>query len=212
MNFSTSLVQSIQSLTVSDSVRQAVDSIAVRAQQLADAFNSSDPKFIEENDIAIPVDIDLNQFNNLRLLLRPRIGTDIAKKVIDFMSADTINDEDMEYPPDDIIPGSSGSANKSETLRTENNVLHITGCLGSGKSHVLREVAWRVLYGFKNARIVYIPDCVEWAGHNYEAQLEYFCKAVMIGLARDTDSFSFGELKLQPDRAYFLDHIVSYGG
>ncbi|KAJ2088041.1 hypothetical protein IW140_005162, partial [Coemansia sp. RSA 1813] len=199
----TTLVQILHSLTVSDSIRNTVDRIA--HTNITEALLSKQPYFLNVEDIAIPVDITTTPDNEpvLRsLLLRPQIH--IAGNVQEFIS----RERDPDLSDDDIIQVTSNFKPNANETRVWDNALYIAGCSGSGKSYMMREIAWRVRCASDNARVVYIPDCKEWANCNSSRErLVYFCKAVMIGLALDT-SFNFNAFGINEERATPLTDLV----
>ncbi|KAJ2756675.1 hypothetical protein GGI19_000654 [Coemansia pectinata] len=69
------------------------------------------------------------------------------------------------------------------------NVLYFTGCAGTGKSHVLQELAARTIQASTNVRVVYIADCRAWAALDDWAQVSYLAAAIGLGFAAD-DEFS----------------------
>ncbi|KAJ2049261.1 hypothetical protein IW146_000239 [Coemansia sp. RSA 922] len=78
------------------------------------------------------------------------------------------------------------------------NVLYFTGCAGTGKSHVLRELAARAINNSTNVRVVYIADCQAWAALEDWAQVSYLAAAISLGFGAD-DEFNakvFQELSL----------------
>ncbi|KAJ2824457.1 hypothetical protein GGI24_003401 [Coemansia furcata] len=74
------------------------------------------------------------------------------------------------------------------------NVLFLTGCAGTGKSHVLQELAARAIHASSNVRVVYIRDCRGWAAMDSWAQVCYLAAAISRGFAND-DAFNAAVLQ-----------------
>ncbi|KAJ2900259.1 hypothetical protein IWW38_000603 [Coemansia aciculifera] len=71
-------------------------------------------------------------------------------------------------------------------LGAGSNVLYFTGCAGTGKSHILRELAARALGTSANVRVVAIEDCWAWAAlDDGWAQVSFLARAIGLGFAAD---------------------------
>ncbi|KAJ2579886.1 hypothetical protein GGH95_002876, partial [Coemansia sp. RSA 1836] len=65
------------------------------------------------------------------------------------------------------------------------NILFWTGCAGTGKSHVLQELAARAISTSTNVRLVTIEDCRAWAALDEWMQVSYLASAISLGFAAD---------------------------
>ncbi|KAJ1846824.1 hypothetical protein LPJ73_004421, partial [Coemansia sp. RSA 2703] len=101
------------------------------------------------------------------------------------------NDEDDEYADYD---NAASSISKMSTTQTSSNPaiiytsspIFLTGCMGNGKSYVMRELALRSASKYPNIRVAYIPDCRVWSRlGNYKEQLKYLTRALSIAFALD---------------------------
>ncbi|KAJ2510718.1 hypothetical protein GGI11_005375, partial [Coemansia sp. RSA 2049] len=189
------LLATLNLLAVPAFVRARVRGI--RDNRKNTAFDSKDPIVFEADDIALPVNVfdsDDSNPNIIRMLLRPHIN------IKDFVKFFIVR----EATEDNTMP----TRIEDEDKKLLANVYYISGCSGAGKSYLMREIAWRTLNRYKRARIVYIPDFIEWAEcQNDNERLLYFYKAVMIGLAGD-EGFRFEELDIDYDNLYTVDTLM----
>ncbi|KAJ2725811.1 hypothetical protein GGI07_001018 [Coemansia sp. Benny D115] len=58
-----------------------------------------------------------------------------------------------------------------ETAVAPKSAMLLAGCAGSGKSHIMKELAVRAMYDNPNVRVVYIANCEEWVDTNRYIQL-----------------------------------------
>ncbi|KAJ1756223.1 hypothetical protein LPJ69_004851 [Coemansia sp. RSA 1752] len=135
---------------------------------------------------------------SVQLLLRPAItlSAHVFPRVSDFLDCpiETTGDYDpmlvnIESKAEkDISEATSVAANT-------NNVLLVTGCAGSGKTHILHELAIRSVWKTENVRIVYINDFQTWALDSDAEAILYFVEKVKSAFIQDTDfndSFQLG--------------------
>ncbi|KAJ2408935.1 hypothetical protein GGI10_004769, partial [Coemansia sp. RSA 2530] len=67
------------------------------------------------------------------------------------------------------------------------NVLFFTGCAGTGKSYVLRELAARAMQSNGSVRVVFIDDCRSWAALDEWAQVCFLAMALAVGFGMDEE-------------------------
>ncbi|KAJ1722975.1 hypothetical protein LPJ53_002641 [Coemansia erecta] len=64
--------------------------------------------------------------------------------------------------------------------------IFLTGCMGNGKSYVMRELAARSVSKYPNLRVAYIPDCRVWSRLDGRTELlRYLTRALSIAFALD---------------------------
>ncbi|KAJ1923043.1 hypothetical protein GGI03_000577 [Coemansia sp. RSA 2337] len=95
--------------------------------------------------------------------------------------------------PPPVLAMGTGLVRRLDTRRAApstvalDNVLYFTGCAGTGKSHVLRELAARAIHNSTNVRVVYIADCQAWAALEDWAQVSYLAAAISLGFGADDE-------------------------
>ncbi|KAJ2777387.1 hypothetical protein GGI15_004524 [Coemansia interrupta] len=109
------------------------------------------------------------------------------------MKGDNIIDNDPDDEYDDYVDVSDSTSKMptTQTLPETGNVymsshIFLTGCMGNGKSYVMRDLAVRSISKYPNIRVAYIPDCRVWSqlGDRIEL-LKYLVRALWIAFALD---------------------------
>ncbi|KAJ2746865.1 hypothetical protein GGI20_001018 [Coemansia sp. BCRC 34301] len=92
-------------------------------------------------------------------------------------------------PPPVQTQGTGLVRQRATGMGALSNVLFFTGCSGTGKSHILRELAGRAIGASASIRVATIDDCRSWAALDAWAQVSYLASAIGQGFSTDE---SFG--------------------
>ncbi|KAJ2735164.1 hypothetical protein IW152_001793 [Coemansia sp. BCRC 34962] len=128
-----------------------------------------------------------------RMLLRPRV-------VKRHLAVDGKLRRFLDAGPPPVLACGTGLVRSRERGRMApgrvalDNVLYFTGCAGTGKSYVLRELAARAMQSSANVRVVFIDDCRGWAALDEWAQVSFLVTALAVGFAMDE---GFGAMVFQ---------------
>ncbi|KAJ2121703.1 hypothetical protein IW147_004020 [Coemansia sp. RSA 720] len=128
---------------------------------------------------------------NVQLLLRPAItlNAHVFPRISEFL--DRPVETTGHYDPMLVnIESKAEAKDVSESVgvaKNTSNVLLITGCAGSGKTHVLQELAVRALWKTENVRLVYIHDFQTWALDSDAEAILYFVEKVKSAFIQDVD-------------------------
>ncbi|KAJ2092270.1 hypothetical protein IW138_001341 [Coemansia sp. RSA 986] len=158
--------------------------------QVNGLFESKEPVVIDTVDVATLNSTSLAGCR-MKLLLRPCITTGLFSEISTYMKYPlplSINsDKQLKVPgnTDDALPAVGRAV-------SHRSALYLTGCVRSGKSHILRELALRTVHGCPSTRVVYLGDCNEWlnSGTTPQQLLGYFWKAVLLAFAADMNDSS----------------------
>ncbi|KAJ2499720.1 hypothetical protein GGH96_003307 [Coemansia sp. RSA 1972] len=188
------IAQVLMNISYTQELREIVirETRHIREQSPSSTNTEEDiARIVSANILVMQDSLDIEyKRKSVKLLLRPAItlNANAFPRVSEFLDRpiETTADYDtmlvnIESKAEEKNVESAGVAQNTS------NVLLITGCAGSGKTHILHELAIRSVWKTEDVRIVYIHDFQTWARDSDAEAILYFVEKVKSAFIQDAD-------------------------